>query len=72
MYVAHGVVALEVAGQMIAVAQVKDGYIWTTEYTNGKEADVLSALKRATQQAVRESRFGGLEGVVKCLTLLLT
>ena len=45
MYVAHGVVALEVAGQMIAVAQVKDGYIWTTEYTNGKEADVLSALR---------------------------
>lgn len=37
MYVAHGVVALEVAGQM---------------------ADVLSALKRATQQAVRESRYG--------------
>lgn len=58
MYIGNGVVALEVANQIIAVTQADKGYIWTTERSSGKESNVLEALKKATQQAVKEARLG--------------
>jgi len=46
--------ALEVAGQVVAVTPVKGSYVWVTEGSSGKESNVLEALKMAAMQARRE------------------
>ncbi len=56
MYINDGCIAWEVKDQICIVAKDNEDYIWTTEHSTGRELDILLAMRKATQQAVRETR----------------